>query len=1014
MKYLLFKNMKLILILFITLLPFLSQSQENQNVFKELKDKITQFEKLGDTTSSNYMDAIYDLSQYYYKQRDYNEAEPLFLKITEINKNLYGEKNKKYLVSLNNLAVLYHTEEKFKDAEIIYLKTIEIGKEILSDKHPDYLSFLNSLSILYQDEGNYAKAEPIILNVLEIRKEILGENHPDYIDTLRYLADLYQNQGKYSKAESIYLKVLKFNKDNLGNKNLEYAFSLELLASVYCDQEKYKEAEPLFLEALKIRQDISGVDDLGYASTLNHLGSLYNEQAMNKEALIYYLKSLEILKKKLGENNTDYATVIENIAIIYQADKDYVNALKFYNKVLDIRKRILGEMNPEYAQILHNIASLYSAQGILDMAEKLYLESLEINKEIFPENHPNYIQSLNNLAIVYLKEGKYPEAESLLLKVVQLNKNKFHKEGSIDIANIWSLSVVYRDFEQYKKCSIYLKKLTNINSVDMIQDFYGLSEKELMINIQSINRPSFWPLTFLYDLPNQYPEINISCFENELLLKNLSLRNTQRIRNSIQKSDNNSLKVKYKKFLENKKQIRVQEELLLDKNPEIIASLLTETDQIEKELTKESATFSQFKKSLSITWNQVKLKKHEVVIDLVAFDYYKKKTIHSESKVYGAFIVKKDSKFPKFISLFEEKQLDSLLLRNKSVIASARLNNQYKDKAISDLFLKPLENEFKNITTIYLSPSGLGHQIDFAALPIYGNQTLGEKYNLHIISSPTELLDYKVSSLIKKGNIDLLLYGGIDYNKSNPKAEIDKEIVEHNNDIAALRIQSGISGFDYLNGTNDEINQIQLKGNLNGFTTTVYKESEATEESIKQLDGRTTPYVLHLATHGFFFPDPKQEIPNDIFTEKGKSKIYKASDDPMMRSGLLLAGANNYWGKTTGNTTTEDGILTASEISNLDLSACQLVVLSACETGLGEVKGSEGVFGLQRAFKMAGVKNIIMSLWKVPDTQTAELFDIFYSECFAGKSIHEAFQSSQTKMKAKYSPYYWAGFVLLE
>jgi hypothetical protein len=136
--------------------------------------------------------------------------------------------------------------------------------------------------------------------------------------------------------------------------------------------------------------------------------------------------------------------------------------------------------------------------------------------------------------------------------------------------------------------------------------------------------------------------------------------------------------------------------------------------------------------------------------------------------------------------------------------------------------------------------------------------------------------------------------------------------------------------------------------------------------------------------------------------------------DPMMRSGLVFSGANKSWGKSNENQAEDDGILTANEISNLDLSACQLVVLSACETGLGEVKGSEGVFGLQRAFKMAGVKNIIMSLWKVPDTQTAELFNIFYSECFAGKTIHEAFKIAQSIMKEKYSPYYWAGFVLLE
>jgi CHAT domain-containing protein len=134
----------------------------------------------------------------------------------------------------------------------------------------------------------------------------------------------------------------------------------------------------------------------------------------------------------------------------------------------------------------------------------------------------------------------------------------------------------------------------------------------------------------------------------------------------------------------------------------------------------------------------------------------------------------------------------------------------------------------------------------------------------------------------------------------------------------------------------------------------------------------------------------------------------------MMRSGLLFSGANKYWGNTIETISREDGILTAAEISNLDLSACQLVVLSACDTGLGEVIGSEGVFGLQRAFKMAGVKNIIMSLWKVPDIQTKELFEKFYEDFFSGKSFHEAFKSAQAKMKQKYSPFYWAGFVFLE
>ncbi|MHA8052662.1 CHAT domain-containing protein [Aquirufa sp. OSTEICH-129A] len=315
---------------------------------------------------------------------------------------------------------------------------------------------------------------------------------------------------------------------------------------------------------------------------------------------------------------------------------------------------------------------------------------------------------------------------------------------------------------------------------------------------------------------------------------------------------------------------------------------------------------------------------------------------------------------------------------------------------------------------MYISPSGLSHQINFAALPIEGNLLLGEKYKVHIISSPAEIVDFKPAKLEQNTKLELLLYGGINYDKTNITSLTDTSKTQQMNELIDIQTRSGINSFGYLIGSQKEVTAIQSKGTKNGFKTSILDDRNATEESIKKLDGRTAPFLLHLATHGFFFPDPVKENDLDIFGLEGKSKIYKASDDPMMRSGLLFSGANKYWGKVNENIASEDGILTASEISNLDLSACQLVVLSACETGLGEIKGSEGVFGLQRAFKMAGVKNIIMSLWKVPDTQTAELFEIFYEECFAGKTIHEAFQSAQAKMRLKYTPYYWAGFVLLE
>lgn len=549
-----------------------------------------------------------------------------------------------------------------------------------------------------------------------------------------------------------------------------------------------------------------------------------------------------------------------------------------------------------------------------------------------------------------------------------------------------------------------LEKITSFFSVTEIQNYIFVNKKQGAITY-----------SYVQNHPNQYPSLNSAIYENQLLLKNLSLRNQQRIKATIEKNGDTNLKEKYQRFLDNKRYITKIEELPAAQKPATYDQLKAETESLEKEITRLSSTFAEAKKSLSVTWKQIqeKLKPNDVVIDLVSFNYYNNKW--TDSTMYGAFVIKKDSKFPKFVSLFEEKQLAVLLERNNKAhdsIQSKIINKQYSDKEISDLFYKPLEAELKNSNTIYLAPSGLAHQINFKALPVNTNQTLGEKYKLILLGTTTTLVDYKPLTINKKDNFEIVLYGGINYNKK--QVEVYKEA--YPNELNDLATRSGILEFNYLPGTNDEVNKINKEAIMYNFKTTIKTESAATEESVKQLSGKANPFILHLATHGFFFENTKQEL-SDLdknIPVEAKKRIYLASEDPMMRSGLLLAGANNSWRKTNNETNADDGILTAKEIANLDLSNCKLVVLSACETGLGQINGSEGVFGLQRAFKMAGVQNIIMSLWKVPDAQTSELFENFYAACFSGKSIQEAFSEAQNKMKEKYSPYYWAGFVLLE
>ena len=903
-----------------------------------------------------------------YNKNDYKNAIIFLLNAYEFNNEILDESGKISL--LNIIAICYKKTNDFENSIITFKKALNLNS-INSD------AYFNSLGLLtqYMNEiEDFNKAEKMSLFYLSEAKKIKGESNKIYLSALYELCHLYIKADIYNLAEKHCNELIELNNKKYGEFSLESLKANNFLIQLFEREGKLIEAEKLAIEVLNNYYLYHKNENLNIALTHNLLAVIQEGLFKKELAITNYKKGIGIILDNFGKNNSNYVLLIENLASLYIGIQNYQDAELYINEAIQINGSV-GISSNEFE--FYQLGRLYLLTKRFKDAEKYFLKSIELDKNKLSEFYREKLVSLS-ITYNYLNESQ-KEYENLLLVSNNL-KEKVIKN---------TLYMTNNEIEMYIKKNITFS-------------FY--------------NPCSF---TFLDNNPLRYEKLNISKFEQELLIKNINLRNFQNIKNSIKRINNTELNYKYSKFIENKKKISKLNEIPEDKKPLFYNDLIKETENLEKYLIENSNKFSEAKKSLSVNWEQIQstLKPNEVAIELVNYaNITPKKNKNDEDDNifrYSVFVVKKDSKFPKFISLFEEKQLEFLLSRNKNQRDDSRIDKQYIDKFISDLFLKPLEKELEGITTIYLSPSGLGHQIDFSALPINESQTLGEKFKLHILNAPSELIDYKELSLDKKNKPEILLYGGIDYTESNGKKGLnfnDNSISSNEDFINSAKR----SDFEKLPGTLTEVNSIYINANKSGFNSKILKKSEATEESIKALDGRTISYALHLATHGFFFPKPIPETPIDNKSFEGKSGIYKASEDPMMRSGLLLAGAKNYWGKSNPKNTIEDGILTASEISNLDLSACQLVVLSACETGLGEVKGSEGVFGLQRAFKMAGVKNIIMSLWKVPDIQTSELFDIFYSECFTGKTIHEAFQSAQYQMKAKYSPYYWAGFVLME
>jgi CHAT domain-containing protein len=411
------------------------------------------------------------------------------------------------------------------------------------------------------------------------------------------------------------------------------------------------------------------------------------------------------------------------------------------------------------------------------------------------------------------------------------------------------------------------------------------------------------------------------------------------------------------------------------------------------------------------------LDKDEAYVLFHSFDCYHCNSSY-DSDLYAAYVVRPDQKEPVFVKLFEQAQLDSLMLVDD---LTSMMGNLYQpsDSALYNLVWKPIAGYLGDAKKVYIAPSGHLHKLAFAAIGDGTGHVLSDKYEIHQVLSAQDFV-YPSSPVVfniedKSTTTSIALFGGINYDKSKTTlTEIDSLLFTPLS-LLSKDLNRG-SSFEYLPATQKEIESIQSQFKQNNKTTLSYSGLEATEASLRSLEGDKAPKILHIATHGYFAPDPKEDRNKTQLQMMGQENRFAAADNPLLRSGLMMAGSNESWKGTVSLPSEDDGILTAQEVSNLNLLNTQLVVLSACETGLGDIKGREGVFGLQRAFRLAGAKYLLLSLWSIPDEETSEYMELFYAEVLKQNDISKAYKSTQSSMRQMYpnSPMKWAGMVLVE
>ncbi len=977
-----------------------------------------------------YAKSCNDLGLLYNYIGNYEKAEKFYIESKNILEKILGKEHHHYATTCNDLGLLYSKIGNYEKAKKLYIESKNIKEKILGKEHPDYANTCNNLGVLYYNIGNYKKAEKFYIESKNIREKIFGKERSDYANSCYNLGKLYKSIGNYKKAEKFYIESKNTLEKILGKELHHYATTCNSLGGLYDIMGNDKKAEKLLIESKNIREKILGKEHLDYASSCNNLGSLYLKIGNYEKAKKFYIESKNIFEKILGKEHTYYAVSCNNFGGLYKKIGNYEKAEKLYIESKNIYEKILGKEHPSYATSCNNLGGLYYEIGNYEKAEIFFIETKNIREKILGKEHPSYALSCNNLGALYKKIGNYEKAEKLYIESKNILEKTFGKEHphySNTCNNLGELYDKIENYERAEKLYIEMNELMTLLS-DKSAKFMSEKEREKYFK-SNINQHFEKYHSFFLKKRNKNKKLVSIIYDNALNIKGQLLRATIAVRRTILESGDSSLIQVYTKMNNLGKIVASESALPIAKRRKDLKEMEEKYNILEKELINQSQEFAEISNRAKVNWKDIQksLEKDETAIEFIHFNFRDEKGL-IYSTFYYALVLRKDYKYPKAIYLFEEKELKKELKKNK--ISRKRINNLYATRSfhtfeipikkditkIDSLIWLPIEKELNGVKKVYLSLSGLLNKVSFASIPYGDTLLLSDKYEIIHTSSTAMILEnteFNFSEINK-----IALFGGIKYSITEEELKkANKKYKKTENRMYFKDEKFRRCVWKYLPETMKEIENISdFLNEETKIKYETYSGSSATEETFKSFE-KNSPSIFHIATHGFYFPKSEIDLKKNNNTAIiGGDKIpYKYSDNPLVRSGLLLSGGATSWSGENVFKDVEDGVLSAYETSNLNFFGIKLVVLSACQTGLGDVKGSEGVFGLQRAFKMAGVDYIIMSLWDVPDVETQEFMSLFYANWKSEREIKKAFYKTQKFMRKKYAgnPYKWGAFVLI-
>ena len=951
-------------------------------------------------------------------QEDHATARSLLEKALAIRKEILGERHPDYASSLNNLASALEAGGDFAAARPLYERALAIRKEVLGEWHPDYAQSLNNLGNLLDALADYSAARPLLERAIAIRKQALGELHPRYADSLSNLGHLLESQGNYASARSLYERTLAIRKETQGEHHPDYARSLNNLATLYNRQGNYAAASPLCEQVLAIYKQAGRDRQPDYALGLNNLAAVLCAQEDYVAARPLYEQALEICKEVLGERHPRYAVSLDNLGGVLHAQGDPAGARSLFERALAIRRQVLGERHPDSIFSLINLASLLGSQGDIDAAGPLFEQAIVRTREVLGDHHPLYAQSLNNLAMLRWSQGDNAGATPLLEQALALRERELGEVHPDYASSLSNLALVRWSQQDYARATALAGKALAIASRNLDLAATVQSERQQLSMSQRL-RGRLDGYLSVGSLANLSPEDayrSVLTAKGSVFLRQWRLRAQRRRLLTDPRSEAARCFAAYQECL-----TRLATVALACPGPgqvqawkDEVSELTRRKDGLEARLTQLDSSFPSAEAAARPGPEQVQaaIPPGVALIDLlvyasVAMPERGQLSLRVEHRLL-AFVIRPDRPVVR-MDLGPAAPVARAIRDWRSILVGRSVVAPSRDPAMAlrRLIWEPVEPHLDGITSVLVSPDGPIGLVPLHALPGREAGTyLIEERSMTIVPVPAMLV-WASDRRTEPGGGDgehppdpassLLVVGDIDYG-GEPGAESDRRASRS----AAIFDRTGWSPrFAPLAATREEILEIRdaFAQEFPRVNVDLLRGGQATESAFRhRAPGHR---YFHLATHGYFAPEELRSAigPGDPKTAGTGIDLLGGAGvvgyHPGLLSGIVLAGAN----RRPTPAGQDDGILTATEVAELDLSGVELAVLSACETGLGEVAGGEGLLGLQRAFQMAGTRAAVASLWSVNDEATGLLIAEFYRNFWKKRLPKgQALRQAQLKM----------------